>query len=192
MYDYLNFTIYNTEQDKNNARNKYNQEISNKTKVKGADVKYELDSTGTHRNWLSSHFWGKLKPALDHVLNTTLKGTDAQWEKNGVFKAFNQKEAAGNPANWANHDLSDTGYVYYPTKCTGGALQCKIVTVMHGKNQMVQPNSQSTGLDFIKHTGWCQHAATNDLIMLFPQVNPKSSTGAFDISSAESATTAAP
>lgn len=65
--------------------------------------------------------------------------------------------------------LAKYGFVYYPNQCVDGTTKCKIVVSLHGGNQ----EYENSGFRWIKTDGFGGYAASNDLIVLFPQVGSK-------------------
>jgi len=79
---------------------------------------------------------------------------------NGEAKPFDQKIFKG-------QGLSDTGYVYVPQACAGGAT-CKIHVVFHGCTQSVE--NQGIGDVVYNQVGYNRWAETNNIMVLYPQV----------------------
>ncbi len=72
---------------------------------------------------------------------------------------FNQREFTGNLG------MADTGWVYVPAACAGGATACRLHVALHGCTQTYA----SIGDRFVKNTGYTRWADTNRIIVLFPQ-----------------------
>ena len=76
--------------------------------------------------------------------------------------------------------LNRTAYVYVPADCAAGANKCALHVALHGCKQY----SGAIGEVFVRHSGLIEWAASNRLVVLFPQtialdgfVNPQ---GCFD------------
>jgi len=81
----------------------------------------------------------------------------------GRFVTFNQRPFVG---NISLAGLDDTGVAYIPDDCDGGG--CRIHIAYHGCGQ----SRSQIGDVFIGRSGFARWAATNRLIVLFPQVAP--------------------
>ena len=99
---------------------------------------------------------------LNHLLGP-LKGKLSEKETNekGQLLTFKQADLA---------DLSDTGmaengFIYFPTSCNEGNA-CKLHVSFHGCNQSISNVDDA----YAKNTGINQWAASNNLIILYPQV----------------------
>ena len=66
--------------------------------------------------------------------------------------------------------MSDTAYAYVPAACQNGT-SCRIHVVLHG----CQQGAQVIGDKYYAQTGYNRMAEANDLIMLYPQVQPSTS-----------------
>ena len=75
--------------------------------------------------------------------------------------AFDQSEFLGDPNR---HGMNETGYLYLPASCAGGAA-CRIHVVFHGCRQ----TTADIGDLFVKQSGFNAWAESNDLILLYPQ-----------------------
>lgn len=80
--------------------------------------------------------------------------------------AFDQAEFIDS----ANTSMSDTAYAYVPAACQNGK-SCRIHVVLHGCKQ----GAQVIGDKYYAQTGYNQMAEANDLIILYPQVQPSTS-----------------
>ena len=100
---------------------------------------------------LLAHIYGPLKPAAV---------TPA-----GQIVAFNQREFAD-----ASSGMADEGYLYVPTSCAKDSSNCKVHIALHGCEQSVAV----VGNDFYSDTGYNNWAASNRLLVLYPQVNASS------------------
>lgn len=79
----------------------------------------------------------------------------------GQILPFDQREFA-TPAT----GMADTGFVYVPKSCAQGAA-CKVHVAFHGCKQ----SAAVVGDDFYANTGYNYWADTNNIIVLYPQVN---------------------
>lgn len=107
---------------------------------------------------------------LQHIYGTL----NAQSSKStGQMVAFDQTAFFSMPGA-----LADVGYAYVPQSCKAGG--CKVHVAIHGCGQSVQ----SVGNQFITDTGYNTWADTNQLIVLYPQVNktiiPSNPAGCWD------------
>jgi len=79
----------------------------------------------------------------------------------GELRAFDQAEFGADAARMAGE-----GYVYVPRSCAGGAA-CALLIAFHGCAQ----SARSVGDRFYAHAGFNRWADSNDLIVLYPQVD---------------------
>ena len=78
------------------------------------------------------------------------------------------------------HGLDDTGFVYVPADCEGGAARCRLHVVFHGCRQAAgyrqggpgSPNGDPFGDAFARHAGYNEWAEANRIVVLYPQVKP--------------------
>lgn len=103
----------------------------------------------SHR--ILNHIYPGLKPAA-----TALEGE---------IIAFSQKEFIKSNAT----SMSDTGYLYVPKACSSNT-DCKIHVVFHGCEQ----GATVIGDDYYAKTGYNEVADSNNIIVLYPQVNKSS------------------
>jgi poly(3-hydroxybutyrate) depolymerase len=96
---------------------------------------------------LLQQIYGKLNPPV-HTLG-------------GQILQFDQREFAG-----AATGMADTGFVYVPKACAQGA-DCKVHVAFHGCKQ----SAAVVGNDFYSNTGYNYWADSNNIIVLYPQVN---------------------
>ncbi len=100
---------------------------------------------------LLQHLLGPLAPA----------GAD----QDGQLISFDQKEfTAGQPGAIA---LDDSGYAYIPNTCRAGG--CRVHIAFHGCRQ----GAETLGDTFARHAGYNRWAASNRLIILYPQAIPR-------------------
>lgn len=90
-----------------------------------------------------------LKPPAEHL--------------GGTMIIFDQKEFIDSPYT----SMSDTAYAYVPAACQTDK-SCPVHVVFHGCKQ----GAQVIGDKYYAHTGYNQMAEANDLIVLYPQVQP--------------------
>jgi hypothetical protein len=79
----------------------------------------------------------------------------------GRILPFDQREFATSATG-----MADTGFVYVPKSCDQGAT-CKVHVAFHGCKQ----SAAVVGDDFYANTGYNYWADTNNIIVLYPQVN---------------------
>jgi len=94
----------------------------------------------------------------------------------GQIVAFNQNEFA--PAT--STGMADIAYAYVPKSCAQGA-SCKVHVAFHGCMQSAE--TAGVGDDFYGKTSYNNWADTNQIIVLYPQVNasiPLNSGGCWD------------
>lgn len=91
---------------------------------------------------------------------------DNNWKKKGVLSRFNQHMYLETKI-WERNGLDEWGYVYYPYTCVGKDKHCKVHVALHGCGGQVDG---IFGWDFIVRYGYTQYAASNDLVIIFPQV----------------------
>jgi poly(3-hydroxybutyrate) depolymerase len=76
--------------------------------------------------------------------------------------------------------MADTAYVYVPQVCTFRDAHCRVHVALHGCVQSVE----SVGQQFLTESGYNEWADSNQLIVLFPQVNksqtPRNPYGCWD------------
>lgn len=61
--------------------------------------------------------------------------------------------------------MDDVGYLYIPTKCATGAVQCHLHLNFHGCNQQ----QTKVGTQYVEHTGLNEWAEANNFVVLYPQ-----------------------
>ena len=94
------------------------------------------------------HIYGALKPRA--VAPT------------GHLVSFDQRAYAA-----AETGMADTAYLYVPHRCTAAGSRCKVHVALHGCLQAVE----SIGDRFVAETGYNAWADSNDILVLYPQVN---------------------
>ena len=66
----------------------------------------------------------------------------------------------------AEAELMETAYLFIPPACAGGEKSCALHLVLHGCAQ----SADTVGTDFIELSGYLPWAATNHIVLAFPQV----------------------
>lgn len=84
----------------------------------------------------------------------------------GRLIAFDQRPFS--PTRPLEASLSDTGYAYIPRACSSG--ECRIHVVFHGCLQ----SAAQVGTTFVERAGYNQWADNNRLVLLYPQIRPRS------------------
>jgi len=104
-------------------------------------------------------------------LLTTIYGelkTPVDYKEENLLR-FDQKEFV--PKYRFNiSSMNQDAYVYIPTSCQQDASNCRVHVALHGCEQGMQSMQDR----FVKGTGYLNVAESNDLIVLFPQVNTSS------------------
>lgn len=97
---------------------------------------------------LLQHIYGPLQPRV---------ATPA-----GQIINFNQRTYASTATG-----MADTGYLYVPPSCSAKGANCKVHVAIHGCKQ----SAESVGNQFYTDTGYNNWADSNQLLVLYPQVN---------------------
>ncbi len=95
-----------------------------------------------------AHIYGKLNPPA--------KG------RTGQLLTFNQREFAA-----ASTNMASDAFVYVPASCSNGAANCKVHVAFHGCLQ----SEKYVQDDFYGKSSYNDWADSNNIIMLYPQVN---------------------
>jgi poly(3-hydroxybutyrate) depolymerase len=66
--------------------------------------------------------------------------------------------------------MSDTGYVYIPNECETEAAACRVHVALHG----CQQGQAVIGARYVSTTGYNELADDNRIVVLYPQVEPRS------------------
>lgn len=98
------------------------------------------------------HIYGKLNPRSGSPMGL------------GEIVEFSQAMLIRNPKS---HSLSEKGYAYVPKSCSERSL-CRVHVVFHG----CQQTADDLGGLFYMHAGYNEWAATNHIIVLYPQLAP--------------------
>ena len=110
--------------------------------------KCDFDGAGT----LLGHLYGKLG--------------EGRAPAQGELREFDQKpyaKASGSAA------LADRGLLFVPKSCSGGDRpRCRLHVVFHGCKQ----GASLVGREFVLGSGYLEAAAANDIVLLFPQIEP--------------------
>jgi poly(3-hydroxybutyrate) depolymerase len=99
---------------------------------------------------------------LAHLLGTL---SPADPERPGRLLEFDQRPYA-DPAG--SSGLAGRGWLFVPEPCTVSPAGCRVHVVFHGCKQ----GTKSIGDRFVKGAGYLEWAATNRLVVLFPQIEP--------------------
>ncbi|MBH9577267.1 hypothetical protein [Inhella proteolytica] len=86
----------------------------------------------------------------------------------GTLQAFDQR------AFHAGADLADTGYVFIPQTCAAGG--CHVHVALHG----CRMNGAAIGEAFARHSGLNEWAASNRLVLLYPQTGAAATNACWD------------
>merc|ERR1712147_560001 len=90
-----------------------------------------------------------------------IKNRTNDWAKHGEFIIASQKSyQIGN-----NHGLDDKMFLYVPHNCKKGG--CRTHIFLHGCIQSYRKGSMLVA----KRSGFLEYAATNDIVVVFPQIN---------------------
>lgn len=100
------------------------------------------------------HIYGSLKPPAR--------------TPRGRIIPFDQTEFAD-----AGSDMAATGYAYVPERCSngGGNASCKVHIALHGCSQSADSLGGAMSDDFYKDAGYNRWADSNNIMVLYPQVN---------------------
>ncbi len=86
----------------------------------------------------------------------------------GRLLAFDQRPFHAGP------DLADTGYVFIPQACESGG--CRVHVALHG----CRMNGAAVGEAFARHSGLNEWAASNRLVVLYPQTGAAATNACWD------------
>lgn len=92
---------------------------------------------------------------------------DNDWQSKGVLRRYSQ-QALISKSIFDHDGFEPFGFVYYPFQCIDGTRKCKLHIHSHGCNQQTR-GVITWGWAPIYDYGLTAYAASNDLIMLFPQ-----------------------
>lgn len=86
--------------------------------------------------------------------------------REGELVEFDQRPYA---ALAGSKTLAERGWLYVPASCApGAATRCRLHVVFHGCKQ----GGSFVGDQFVRRSGYLEVAAANDVVVLFPQVEP--------------------
>ena len=109
----------------------------------------DVDSGGYDQaGALLQHIYGQLNPRVD--------------QPTGQIVSFNQRAYAP-----AATGMAETAYLFVPRNCTAADAHCKVHVAIHGCAQ----SADAIGSQFYTDTGYNNWADTNNIIVLYPQVN---------------------
>ncbi len=100
------------------------------------------------------HLYGELAPPAPHPA--------------GQLLTFDQKEFAGSPYAIS---MDDSGFVFLPDTCRAGG--CRVHVAFHGCLQ----GRETLGDNFAQHAGFARWAASNRIVVLYPQAISRSGWG---------------
>ena len=106
--------------------------------------------------------------ALQQIYGSLNPRTPWSGTLNGTLINFDQT-----PFGSASAGMASSGYAYIPDACSAGTVVCKIHVALHGCLQ----NAQKVGTSFATGTGLNQWADTNNIIVLYPQIECTGSLG---------------
>ena len=99
---------------------------------------------------------------LRHLYPGTFRAASDDPHRDGILIAFDQSEFF--PATDDRISLHRVGYVYMPRRCTEET--CRLHVAFHGCKQGVDAIHD----DFIRDAGYSRWAASNGIVVLYPQV----------------------
>ncbi len=109
----------------------------------------DLDNAGYDQaGALLQHIYGTLNPRVD--------------TPTGQILTFDQRSYAP-----ASTGMAETGHLYVPQSCTTANAHCRVHVAIHGCLQ----SSESVGSQFYTDTGYNNWADSNNILVLYPQVN---------------------
>lgn len=102
--------------------------------------------------------------ALQHIYSNTLRPRSTRgFDASNIFM-FDQRPYFP-AAAWPG--LADEGYIYVPPQCIAGHVLCRLHVVLHGCT--LYANNPKVNTTYVLHAGYNEWAATNDLVVLYPQ-----------------------
>ncbi|ALG69466.2 PHB depolymerase family esterase [Beggiatoa leptomitoformis] len=107
-------------------------------------------------NFMQSH------DILRHIYGNDLNPPAKPYHLSGDFVSFNQFEFIDSNRS----SMSQTGFAYIPNSCN--TEHCRVHVVFHGCEQ----GAKKIGNDYYSGTGYNELADTNNIIVLYPQVEP--------------------
>ena len=103
-----------------------------------------------------------------HIIpGESLKARVDDWQSAGTLMLFNQEEFVVDYDVFVGASMNHSAYVYIPNSCNTANSECRVHIAIHGCHQ---------GLETVKsyyaeQTGYLEWAASNDIIVLFPQAD---------------------
>jgi len=85
------------------------------------------------------------------------------------LKTVDQSNFVPPPQTLEDASFQDIAYLYVPTDCQNGTVQCKLHVVFHGCSQTLD----TLNTTFVQNTGYNTWAESNNIIVLYPQVKAK-------------------
>ena len=102
---------------------------------------------------------------LNHIVPGGMKNQrNMNWQSAGTLSLFDQTEFVDPLYVYDTSSLDTLGYVYIPNSCQTNT--CKVHVAIHGCHQ----GRATLDSTYATNTGYLEWAASNDLIILFPQV----------------------
>jgi len=128
-----------------------------------ADVKFFVSNCGFDA---AGNLLKHLLTNLENSPLSELKAKSENWKDEGILMKFNQHEFIGDSSLLDYTGLGEDGWIYVPNNCTNGTTKkCKLHVNFHGTGM----GFASIADNYFKRAGWLEYAASNDIIMLFPQ-----------------------
>lgn len=107
-------------------------------------------------------------PNLETNPVSTVQPYVLDYKQKGVLRQFTQSKFFDNANMWTVSGLDTSGYIYYPKRCVDGSVKnCKLMVMLHGCGQQV---NGVQGWGMMEDFGFLNYAASNDLIVLMPQI----------------------
>ena len=123
--------------------------------------------TSDNRLYIQNCGFDSVFEMLNHLLDNSLTRPEypPSYVYSGDLRQFDAKEFFPNNDPKAL-SMDEFGYVYVPTGCLDGSVQCLLHIHFHGC--LMEANE--IGTDFITESGFLEIADYNNIIILFPQV----------------------
>ena len=117
-------------------------------------INCKLDLAGN----ILKYIYGNLEPQSEFKERTD------DWASLGVLRNYDQHELVeGHPVEDGFSDLG--GFVYYPNYCAQDGHKCRVHVFLHGCTNSVE----NIGQKLVRYSGFLEYAASNNLIVAFPQ-----------------------
>ena len=107
--------------------------------------------------------YDQAREMLEHIYAAPLNPPSQQ--PAGRIVEFDQQEFARRAPS-----MADTGYLYVPPSCSASGSSCKVHVALHGCMQ----SAESVGDRFYRGAGYNRWADSNQMLVLYPQVNQAS------------------